>query len=103
MWKAYLKNSNLQYYYVFVPYEDDLVYIWDADAADTVDGTCPLGYHEEYMEKKKLKKYINKILWKKYLLRTMMYTVISRQHIPLFSIVRANRLQSLEQMYMFRI
>lgn len=50
MWKAYLKNSNLQYYYVFVPYEDDLVYIRDADAADTVDGTCPLGYHEEYME-----------------------------------------------------
>lgn len=50
MWKAYLKNSNLQYYYVFVPYEDDLVYIWDADAADTVDGTCLLGYHEEYME-----------------------------------------------------
>ncbi len=47
---SYLKNSNLQYYYVFVPYEDDLVYVWDADAADTVDGVCPLGYHEEYME-----------------------------------------------------
>ena len=47
---SYLINSNLQYYYVFVPYENDLVYIWDADAADTVDGTCPLGYHEEYME-----------------------------------------------------
>lgn len=47
---AYLKNSDLQYYYVFVPYEDDLVYVWDADAADTVEGTCPLGYHEEYME-----------------------------------------------------
>lgn len=47
---SYLKNSNLQYYYVFVPYENDLEYIWDADAADTVDGTCPLGYHEEYME-----------------------------------------------------
>lgn len=55
MWKAYLKNSNLQYYYVFVPYEDDLVYIWDADAADTVDGTCLLGYHEEYMENGKEK------------------------------------------------
>ncbi len=47
---SYLKNSNLQYYYVFVPYENDLVYVWDADAADTVDGVCPLGYHEEYME-----------------------------------------------------
>ncbi len=42
---SYLKNSNLLYYYVFVPYEEDLVYVWDAG-----EGTCPLGYHEEYME-----------------------------------------------------
>lgn len=47
---AFLENSDLQYYYVFVPYENDLVYVWDADAADTAEGTCPLGYHEAYME-----------------------------------------------------
>lgn len=47
---SFLTNSDLQYYYVFVPYEDDLVYVWDADAAETADGTRPLGYHEQYME-----------------------------------------------------
>ena len=41
------KESSLKYYYVFVPYENDLVYIWDAD---NEEGACPLGYHEEYME-----------------------------------------------------
>ena len=25
------RESSLKYYYVFVPYEDDLVYVWDAD------------------------------------------------------------------------
>ena len=48
-------NTNIQYYYVFVPFEDDLVYIWDAnalkpgEAAEDVD-SCELGYREEYME-----------------------------------------------------
>lgn len=41
------KESSLKYYYVFVPFEDDLVYIWDANKEE---GACPLGYHEEYME-----------------------------------------------------
>ena len=48
-------NTDIQYYYVFVPFEDDLVYIWDANAlkpgetAEDVD-SCELGYREEYME-----------------------------------------------------
>lgn len=48
-------NTDIQYYYVFVPFEDDLVYIWDAnalkpgEAAEDVD-SCELGYREEYME-----------------------------------------------------
>ena len=41
------KHTDLKYYYVFVPYEEDLVYVWDADNAE---GACPLGYHEAYME-----------------------------------------------------
>lgn len=41
------RESSLKYYYVFVPYEDDLVYVWDAD---NIEGACPLGYHEDYME-----------------------------------------------------
>lgn len=39
--------SDLKYYYVYVPYEDDLVYIWDADQQE---GACELGDHEAYME-----------------------------------------------------
>ena len=48
-------NTDIQYYYVFVPFENDLVYIWDAnalkpgEAAEDVD-SCELGYREEYME-----------------------------------------------------
>lgn len=38
--------GGLKYYYVFVPYEDDLVYVWDAT---NVEGYCELGTHEEYM------------------------------------------------------
>ena len=41
------KNTALKYYYVFIPYENDLVYIWDAQ---NYEGACPLGYREEYME-----------------------------------------------------
>lgn len=39
-------ETNLKYYYVFVPYEDDLVYVWDAV---NVKGACDLGHHEKYM------------------------------------------------------
>ena len=41
-------QSGLQYYYVFVPYEDDLVYVWDAGTLE--EGACPLGYREDYMD-----------------------------------------------------
>lgn len=41
-------QSGLRYYYVFVPYEDDLVYVWDAGTVQ--EGACPLGTHEDYME-----------------------------------------------------
>lgn len=41
------KETDLKYYYVFVPYEDDLVYVWDAE---NNEGACELGEHEEYME-----------------------------------------------------
>ena len=41
------KETAIKYYYVFVPYEDDLVYVWDAN---TEEGYCDLGEHEEYME-----------------------------------------------------
>ena len=46
-------NTDIQYYYVFVPFENDLVYIWDANALkpdETEIDACELGYHEEYME-----------------------------------------------------
>ena len=42
-----VKETNLLYYYVFVPYEDDLMYIWDSDATEDEP---PLGYREEYMK-----------------------------------------------------
>lgn len=40
-------NSELEYYYVYVPYEENLVYIWDASGRE---GACKLGEHEPYME-----------------------------------------------------
>ncbi|MBO4429307.1 MAG: SpoIIE family protein phosphatase [Clostridia bacterium] len=39
--------ENMKYYYVFVPYEDDLIYVWDAITAEDY---CELGYREEYMD-----------------------------------------------------
>jgi len=42
-------ETNLKYYYVFVPYENDLVYVWDAV---NVEGACELGQHENYMSEK---------------------------------------------------
>lgn len=44
---TFQKNSNLKYYYIFVPMENELVYIWDADC---YDGACALGYQEDYLE-----------------------------------------------------
>ncbi|MCR4779506.1 MAG: PP2C family protein-serine/threonine phosphatase [Ruminiclostridium sp.] len=44
--RAAQKESNLKYYYVFVPLEDEVVYIWDADNSGDA---CELGYHEQYM------------------------------------------------------
>ncbi len=40
-------NSSLEYCYVYVPNEEDLVYIWDADGNGKA---CDLGEHEQYME-----------------------------------------------------
>ena len=42
-----VKETNLLYYYVFIPYEDDLMYIWDSSATEDEP---PLGYREEYMK-----------------------------------------------------
>ena len=39
-------ETNIKYYYVFVPYENDLVYVWDAV---NMEGACDLGHHEKYM------------------------------------------------------
>lgn len=41
------QNSALKYYYVYIPQEDDLIYVWDAD---TTAGACQLGDHEQYMK-----------------------------------------------------
>ncbi len=38
---------TVKYYYVFVPYEDDLIYVWDSDASAEYS---PLGYREDYMD-----------------------------------------------------
>ena len=46
-------NTDIQYFYVFVPFENDLVYIWDANALkadETEIDCCELGYREEYMD-----------------------------------------------------
>ena len=40
-------GANLKYYYVFVPTEDDVIYVWDAD---NNPGYCELGQHEKYMD-----------------------------------------------------
>ncbi len=39
-------EAGVKYYYVFVPYEDDLVYVWDAQ---NNKGAQDLGVHEDYM------------------------------------------------------
>ena len=40
-------QAGLKYYYVFVPFEKDLVYIWDAQ---NLEGACDLGDREDYMQ-----------------------------------------------------
>jgi hypothetical protein len=42
----------MKYYYVFIPYEEELSYVWDAD---TADDPTPLGYTENYMEGEKMR------------------------------------------------
>ena len=44
---SFQENTNIKYFYVFVPFENDLVYVWDATLEE---GACELGYHEEYMD-----------------------------------------------------
>ena len=44
---ALQEETDAKYCCVFVPLEEDVVYIWDADKEE---GACPLGYHEPYME-----------------------------------------------------
>ncbi len=41
------ENSGLKYYYVFIPQEEDLVYVWDTDEEQL---RCGLGEHEDYMK-----------------------------------------------------
>ncbi|MBD5139791.1 MAG: SpoIIE family protein phosphatase [Ruminococcus sp.] len=40
-------QTDLEYYSVFVPYEEELAYIWDVGSGE---GVRPLGYREAYME-----------------------------------------------------
>ena len=44
---AQTEYALMKYYYVFVPYEDDLIYVWDAISAEDY---CPLGWVEDYMD-----------------------------------------------------
>lgn len=41
------KYSSILYYYVFVPYDDHIVYVWDAD---NYEGACEQGQKEEYIQ-----------------------------------------------------
>ncbi len=40
-------NSGIKYYYVYVPGENDVEYVWDALIGEDV---CDLGVHEQYMK-----------------------------------------------------
>lgn len=40
------RQTDLEYYSVFVPYEEEIVYIWDVGSDE---GVRPHGYHEAYM------------------------------------------------------
>lgn len=41
------RETNLKYYYVSIPTEDGLIYIWDAN---NIEGSCELGEKEAYMK-----------------------------------------------------
>ena len=41
------RNTDLAYYYVFIPYKDDMEYVWDSD---TIHSAKDLGHREGYME-----------------------------------------------------
>lgn len=40
-------ETDMKYFYVFVPTEEDIVYIWDAENGEMA---ASLGYHEEYLD-----------------------------------------------------
>ena len=44
---TYRQNTNIRYFYVFVPQENDLVYLWYSDEEGR---PCDLGHREAYME-----------------------------------------------------
>ncbi len=44
---AQSEYALMKYFYVFVPYEDNLVYVWDVTSGEDAR---PLGYAEEYMD-----------------------------------------------------
>ncbi len=41
------KNTDLAYYYVFIPYKDNMEYVWDSD---TIHSANDLNHREPYME-----------------------------------------------------
>ncbi|MBR5317245.1 MAG: SpoIIE family protein phosphatase [Lachnospiraceae bacterium] len=60
-------NTEIQYFYVFVPDEDGLVYIWDASAlkeGETEIDVCELGDREKYWDESD-KETIHKIFYNK--------------------------------------
>lgn len=44
------QQADLKYFYIFVPYEDEIAYVWDTGKGD---GVRPLGYRESYMAVRK--------------------------------------------------
>jgi len=48
---AVQRETSVKYYYVIVPLEDEMVYIWDADNPDDGKDSAgfPLGYREKYV------------------------------------------------------
>lgn len=55
--RAAQKDAALKYYYVFIPFENDIVYIWDSDANEE---PYELGYREKYTDNDK--EYIEQAL-----------------------------------------
>ena len=64
---TFRKNTEIQYFYVFVPDKDELVYIWDANAlkeGETKIDICELGDREPYWDESD-KETIDKIFYDK--------------------------------------